>query len=98
MHVGRRVYVSNLAWRTSWQDLKDKCVSAGPTCLVYGLQAGGAPAGCFSAGVTPFGSQSAEAVGCRGVPMLACVWMTPCPQVPRVRQRCLLQRDQGRGW
>lgn len=25
MHVGRRVYVSNLAWRTSWQDLKDKC-------------------------------------------------------------------------
>lgn len=23
MHVGRRVYVSNLAWRTSWQDLKD---------------------------------------------------------------------------
>lgn len=24
MHVGRRVYVSNLAWRTSWQDLKDK--------------------------------------------------------------------------
>lgn len=26
MHVGRRVYVSNLAWRTSWQDLKDKCV------------------------------------------------------------------------
>lgn len=27
MHVGRRVYVSNLAWRTSWQDLKDKCVA-----------------------------------------------------------------------
>jgi hypothetical protein len=26
MHVGRRVYISNLAWRTSWQDLKDKCV------------------------------------------------------------------------
>jgi len=24
MHVGRRVYISNLAWRTSWQDLKDK--------------------------------------------------------------------------
>ncbi len=29
MHVGRRVYVSNLAWRTSWQDLKDKCVHGG---------------------------------------------------------------------
>lgn len=28
MHVGRRVYVSNLAWRTSWQDLKDKCVAS----------------------------------------------------------------------
>lgn len=30
MHVGRRVYVSNLAWRTSWQDLKDKCVARRP--------------------------------------------------------------------
>lgn len=27
--MGRRVYVSNLAWRTSWQDLKDKCAHAG---------------------------------------------------------------------
>ena len=24
MQVGRRCFVSNLAWRTSWQDLKDK--------------------------------------------------------------------------
>ncbi|KAI8468345.1 MAG: G-strand telomere binding protein 1 [Monoraphidium minutum] len=24
MRIGRRCYVSNLAWRTSWQDLKDK--------------------------------------------------------------------------
>lgn len=24
MRVGRRCFVSNLAWRTSWQDLKDK--------------------------------------------------------------------------
>lgn len=23
MRVGRRCFVSNLAWRTSWQDLKD---------------------------------------------------------------------------
>jgi len=22
-HIGRRCYVGNLAWRTSWQDLKD---------------------------------------------------------------------------
>lgn len=29
MRVGRRVYVSNLAWRTSWQDLKDHFRSAG---------------------------------------------------------------------
>lgn len=24
MRVGRRCFISNLAWRTSWQDLKDK--------------------------------------------------------------------------
>lgn len=24
MRIGKRCYVSNLAWRTSWQDLKDK--------------------------------------------------------------------------
>ena len=24
IRVGRRCFVSNLAWRTSWQDLKDK--------------------------------------------------------------------------
>ena len=29
MRVGRRVYVSNLAWRTSWQDLKDHFRTAG---------------------------------------------------------------------
>jgi hypothetical protein len=29
MRVGKRVYVSNLAWRTSWQDLKDKFREAG---------------------------------------------------------------------
>ena len=23
MRVGRRCFISNLAWRTSWQDLKD---------------------------------------------------------------------------
>lgn len=45
MHVGRRVYVSNLAWRTSWQDLKDKCVTGAtcwPACLIsaFSEQAG----------------------------------------------------------
>ena len=24
VRIGRRCYVGNLAWRTSWQDLKDK--------------------------------------------------------------------------
>ena len=24
MRVGRRCFISNLAWRTSWQDIKDK--------------------------------------------------------------------------
>jgi RNA recognition motif-containing protein len=24
MRIGKRCYVSNLAWKTSWQDLKDK--------------------------------------------------------------------------
>lgn len=29
MRVGKRVFVGNLAWRTSWQDLKDKFREAG---------------------------------------------------------------------
>lgn len=29
MRVGRRVYVSNLAWKSSWQDLKDHFRSVG---------------------------------------------------------------------
>lgn len=29
MRVGRRVYISNLQWKTSWQDVKDAFRVAG---------------------------------------------------------------------
>lgn len=29
VRVGKRVFVGNLAWRTSWQDLKDKFRESG---------------------------------------------------------------------
>lgn len=40
--VARRVYVGNLAWKTSWQDLKDHFVAAGEVKFADVLRGGGA--------------------------------------------------------
>lgn len=43
--IGRRVFVSNLAWRTSWQDLKDKFRECGT--VVYSNVIRGDDGKCF---------------------------------------------------
>ena len=46
IHVARRVYVSNLAWRTTWQDLKDFMRAAGSVVFAKIMEAGGRSKGC----------------------------------------------------
>ena len=122
MHVGRRIYVSNLAWRTSWQDLKDKCVR-GARAAVWGLLpaiTGGVgrvagPGGrrwhstahmrrraCWRAARRRLRRQLARVCSPAAVLlhpstrafMRIALWLCSL-QVPRVRQRRLLQRHQG---
>lgn len=45
MATGKRIFVGNLAWKTSWQDLKDLFRSVGN--VVYSnVMVGGLPHGC----------------------------------------------------
>jgi hypothetical protein len=99
MHVGRRVYISNLAWRTSWQDLKDKCVgqlggaAGAPVQPQQGPMARGGAQGGAGGGGRERAARLQQPADC--LPACTLHSMFRSLQVPRVRQRCLLQRHQG---
>jgi len=37
VRIGKRVFIGNLAWKTSWQDLKDRFRECGNVVYVRGL-------------------------------------------------------------
>jgi hypothetical protein len=60
MVIGKRCYVSNLAWRTSWQDLKDKFRECGS--VVYAnVTRGEDGEGMWQCPACPWGSGSSLA-------------------------------------
>lgn len=49
MRIGKRCYVGNLAWKTSWQDLKDKFRDVGNVVYANVMRDdGGKPSRCRS--------------------------------------------------
>ena len=94
MRIGKRCYVSNLAWKTSWQ-VCSRCARA------LGLRAMAHALGNASRQLSRPGERA-----CSPGPLLAlrCVRHSPLAraragsqgQVPRVRQRRLRQRDARR--
>ena len=47
MRIGKRCYVGNLAWKTSWQDLKDKFRDVGNVVYANVMRDDGGMRGCW---------------------------------------------------
>lgn len=59
--VARRVYVGNLAWKTSWQDLKDHFSSVGPVKYADILREGGSGSRSKGCGIVEYETAEAAA-------------------------------------
>lgn len=59
--VARRVYVGNLAWKTSWQDLKDHFAKVGPVKFADVMREGGIGTRSKGCGIVEFETHEAAA-------------------------------------